>query len=65
MNPKKVEEEYLKMLKKAGGSRRVQMGFELYHLARGIIESAIRNEDPSLSRKEIVKRVNQRFLNHD
>lgn len=61
MKPEEAERKYILLLRSFDGNKRVKIGAELYEMAKHIIESSIRNENPNISENELKNRLKQRM----
>lgn len=61
MRPKEAEQKYISLLRNMDGNRRAKIGAELYEMARHIVESSVKNEEPDLSEDELKEKLRQRM----
>lgn len=61
MRPSEAEKKYISLLRSMDGNQRVKIGAELYEMARHIVESSIKNENPDVSEEELKEKVRQRM----
>jgi len=61
MRPEEAEKKYISLLRNMDGNQRVKIGAELYEMARHIVESSIKNENPTLSEDELKEKLRQRI----
>ncbi len=61
MRPSEAEVKYLEVLRGFSGEERVRIGFELYRLARRIVEASVRAQYPDASDEEVERHIRQRF----
>lgn len=61
MRPQEAEKKYISLLRNMDGNQRVKIGVELYEMARHIVESSIKNENPNLSEDELEEKLRQRM----
>jgi len=58
---KTTKEKQLEILRGMGGAQRVQLGAELYEMAREISRAGIRDQFPDLSEKEVEEKLKERL----
>lgn len=55
-NPSQIE-----ILRQLKPSKRIKIGFELYDFARSRVASEIRRNNPGITDKELLSKLNERF----
>jgi hypothetical protein len=61
MRPEEAEKKYIAILRNMDGNQRAKIGAELYEMARHIVESSIRNEEPDLPEDKLKEKIRQRM----
>jgi len=56
------KEKHLEILRKIPSHKKLQSAFELYDFARQRVSSEILRQNPNISKKELSRLVNERFL---
>lgn len=51
----------IEILRQLKPSNRIKIGFELYDFARSRVASEIRRNNPSITKEELLNRLNERF----
>lgn len=57
----KDDAQYISVLRKMDGNKRAKIGAELYDMARQLVESSIRNENPGIGKEELKRLTNIRM----
>jgi len=61
MRGNKAEQKYISILKKMDGNKRVKIGSELYEMARKIVLSSIKDNNPGISEEQLNKMLKERM----